>query len=670
MSNLDFILKEISRIQNSIGDLKDLEGKKNIRPEIYILIIQLLEELTDSIKSINPTTQKLSDLIDIKMPSLTTEQDSTSKKIEEVSSKLVDELKKLDDLTERTSNITKREEQLDNTFAATEELLKKLDEVQSIISTNTELKKIVENQTDLIDKKLTSLLEKIEIYETKNKEVNEKAIKMDEKEKELIQREEKIKEADFKIKDDNEKLNRKRQELDERMLSIEEDYTTRLETLNKLEGKQKAREEKLLELIEKIEIQNGNLANSYNKISEASNQISLTEKSLQQKHDETTKLIAEKKYLDKLEQVIKERAKEIQEIKDQTKKEKNEVTELFQQFSLLSEHITFERNNMIGVVSEFGNSLEEFDGVVDSSKIVVAQLENLLARLDRDQLNFTKRLTEYMEYGSTFYKIINELDKQKGNLVKLNTLTNTIQTSASEFYNIQTGLQVLIESIQSFVDQNVESVDSIKNFMDQASSLFSTTRNELERYNYYSEKLDVVKKELNELESKLDNYSQKELNLHVREVSAMLGDNEEQDEVSKSKVPKILRSSKSSNDVDNDKSPPKVKKEEAELSEVSKAFQQPRLKKEEIRKEREALLSKLKEATQSLMKDNVKESDTTKQIEPGLNKNDVSHEKNTQKETGTNDTSVSKSKTNEENMKKKIDNKKSDTKKPDQKKIK
>lgn len=624
MSDFEFLSKEIDRIASNLKNSKDYEGKKPIRVEAFLYLIQVLEELQSSLEQVEPSISSIRSVTQEELPAVLASSNKMNKAIESSLKTLESSLQTLGDLTKRTENIEKREKQLDETIQQASDLLKQLKVTEELNAATSRFQSQLDSQSTLLTEKLSALDEKLQ-------KLHEKQVAIENNEKELA-------EKNKVIETQQQELNKLREDLDKRDQELQLKETA-IQT--KQEELEKSHEEKLHRISEHENLLRqsidtftstldgfGSTTKAIEKAHEdaqkSTQSIINLEKSLKEEREEATKIIAEKKYLQKLEPLLDQRAKEIAKLKEKLIEDQKSVSSLFQQFSLLSEHITYERNNIIGTISEFGNSLDELSGYIQVLDDFSSALNRHTNQMESDQIKLSQGVNEYKEFAGQLAQSISELDKQKNSIVKLNALTNTVQLSAKEFYDVQVGLQVLIESIQSFVDQNVESVDSIKSFMQQANSLFSMTRNELERYNYYRDKAEEARLELKQIEKRLDFFKTKEMEQNIDEAAATLPEMVYREKSTKSSdgKPRISRREpKDISYVQSKDSPPMIKKptgsedennQSSMNSDVSREDSSENSKKEErenFMKEREILLKKLKEATGGIINKDEESSD-------------------------------------------------------------
>jgi hypothetical protein len=468
-------VEEITTKYESIRN--EIEGKKPVKPELVVYLINLFLDMNKNLEG----AAKIVDTFNEEYSSILSDQiqknNSLSSELQNNANQLSEKLQHIFQLEERIENINTRETQVNQLLQTADANLALFPDIKSILEISSSINELLEKSTANNDTRLQQLIDKINEFEMKSNELVEESKLFDQEKKEIAKK--------------TDSLNEQQEKLDTQIKEIEE----REKALSEKENKYT----EMLEEINKNQVENQNIVNEIHKL----------HTNLIDEKAKVTDLLAEKTYLYKMEETIKERAKELEEGTLHITQQKETLHKQINQFDKILDKV--ESNlNMHEVTTEvLGGVARNLSSGFNSLSSVIDQLSE-----ERNYLQAQGKV--YEKIGTDINSQLKETSIQKENMVKLNVLSNYIHQTILELRSAEVSLTVLDESIQAKSSENMEIMNDIRSFMKKANDLFNTTniqinkyikdeqvaRENLERINEIQLKMDLVRKELERIEHK------------------------------------------------------------------------------------------------------------------------------------------------------------------------
>ncbi|MHA2249726.1 MAG: hypothetical protein ACXAD7_05160 [Candidatus Kariarchaeaceae archaeon] len=494
MSEIKINKEQLEDIVLSFQDLKQfVEGKKPIKPELVLHLINQLQIFNINLKGTSEVVNEFNTNYSTVLLEQIKKNNKTSFELEKLFGSVEGKVSKLIDLETRVENISAREDQVNELLKQVETTVEKIRDLDKILAGNEEVNNTLQATSIKIESNLSTINETVDsasLELTKQLEgLTAKSSTLDELRNTISAEKEQWGE---KREAENLEYSKKLQELEAKEMLVDQRQKDMESQLSKIEKRENSLDEKEKNLLERenklkelqIEI---NTAQKENKA--VIDDIKLAQDKLFEDIQVATELIAEKKYIEKVEELIEQKQVEIKEKTDLINQEKETLNKALNNFASLLDKT--ENNLSLAEISA-----QSLNYNVEQLSIEFNNFTSQINELEVLNKNIKDERVRYEDLGDKLHGRVNEMDKQLEEILKLDVLSRYINQSTIELREAQVALNVLVKTSTKNVDKSNQLRKDITRFLGTATGLLDTAREQIEFSITSEKKLKDIRQEL------------------------------------------------------------------------------------------------------------------------------------------------------------------------------
>ena len=478
-------------LENALQKYSDLikvgEGKKPIKPEV---VFYLLDEFLSFKKQYEAIPQIINTFNEEFSQNLKTQIKSFEEKNKELDDKISKIDKKIEAITSyetRVSALETRETQVNKLLDQTTELLEKFKMISDLVQENQENS----NALKAISSEITNAIQTTADHQKKIISQIEKFDKMND---------------GFKSQEKS-------------FMSKEADLNAKLSVVNEKKSEIQAERDEIKKIRDEVNQQiltlkdiHENIASSESKAVTIFTEVKSAQKELTTRIEETSSILAEKEFYQKMNVEIEEKKNDI----DSSKKEiELEREYLIQQTSMITQLFEKSQQSLI----ENKHTYDLLKTAISSISGYVGNLDNIVSEIKQNVTNISREREDYEQLGDRINNQLDEISKQSEGMMKLNVLSTYIHQTIIELKDAEVSLKMILDSANTSLSENKELTNKITAFLSTSTKLIDQVREQVDFSTQTEKHLKNMRSELLDTQFQLKE-SQTELNKYQDKIDA------------------------------------------------------------------------------------------------------------------------------------------------------